>query len=32
MSFDMDKVSATNFYNDDGDKVRLNWFCTRLRT
>jgi hypothetical protein len=22
----LDKVSATNFYQDNGDKVKLNWF------
>ena len=26
MSFLSDKVSAANFYKDDGDKIRLNWF------
>ena len=26
MGFLTDKVSATNFYKDDGDKIRLNWF------
>jgi len=23
---DFDKVKAENFYKDDGDKIRLNWF------
>jgi uncharacterized Fe-S radical SAM superfamily protein PflX len=23
---DLDKVKATNFYKDDGDKIKLNWF------
>ena len=23
---DFDRVMAANFYNDDGDKIKLNWF------
>ena len=22
----LDKVSGANFYKDDGDKIKLNWF------
>jgi len=24
---DFDFVKATSFYQDDGDKIKLNWFC-----